>query len=138
MPNFSGSYTGRAQSQSVLVIPDVADHTLALAIIPAVQKCTDPLWDGATCSYCGTTDTVAGQGTQSGYYINTRAGGDQDHGTFKGSVATNGGEMTVEGTWTSTGGTGKLSKVSGNGTFKARTVSATDIEVVWDGTYSLG
>ena len=138
MPSFSGSYSGRAQSQSILTIPDVPDHTLVLAIIQAVQKCTDPLWDGAICSYCGTTDAVAGQGTQSGYYVNTRQGGDQDRGTFKGAVVTTDGETTVEGTWTSTGGTGQFSKVSANGNFKVRAVSATDVEVVWSGAYTLG
>lgn len=137
MANFSGSYAGRAESQSVLIVSDVPDHTLALSIVSAVQNCTDPLWNGAVCSYCGTTDTVAGQGTQSGYYVNKRAGGDQDQGTFEGRVVTNGGETTVEGTWKSTGGTGKFSNVSANGTFKVRNTSATDVEVVWSGTHNL-
>jgi hypothetical protein len=138
MTAFSGSYTARTHSQSVVTVPDVPDHSVALTAVSGEQKCTDPLWNGATVAFWGTTDTIAGQGTQSGYFTNAHAEGDQNHGNFQGKVTTNGGEVTAEGTWTLTGGTGRFVRVSGRGTYKLRVTSPIDAEVVWDGDYSLG
>jgi hypothetical protein len=138
MTAFSGSYTARTHSQSVVTVPDVPDHAVALTAVSGEQKCTDPLWNGATVAFWGTTDTIAGQGTQNGYFTNAHADGDQNHGTFQGKVTTNGSEVTAEGTWTLTGGTGKFVRVSGRGTYKLRVISPIDAEVVWDGDYNLG
>jgi len=92
MTAFSGSYTARTHSQSVVTVPDVPDHAVALTAVSGEQKCTDPLWNGATVAFWGTTDTIAGQGTQNGYFTNAPAEGDQNYGTFQGKVTTNGSE----------------------------------------------
>ena len=137
MPEFSGSYIGRVASQSASSVPDQADHVLALAVIPTKQTCTDPLWNGATMTYCATSDTVAGNGIQRGYFTNERAGGDRDYGSFEGKLTAAGDSVTVEGTWQHTGGTGKFAKIKGNGTYKARMTSPVDVEGAWSGNYEL-
>ena len=138
MTAFSGSYSGRAQSQSILNVPDVAGHMLDLFLLPAVQKSTDPLWDGAPTVYCGTTDLIGGQGRQTGYFVNTRLNGDQDHGTFEGKVSQNSDKVIVDGTWKSTGGTGKFAQVAANGTFRTTVAASGEAEVVWEGNYTNG
>jgi hypothetical protein len=137
MPAFSGSYTGKVQSQSVSTVPDVDDHTIAIAIIPAKQKSSDLLWEGAELTYCATTDTIGGNGSQRGYFINQRRNGDRDYGTFDGKVTTTNGSVSVEGTWQLTGGTGMFASVKGNGTFQARMTSPVDVEGSWTGSYEL-
>ena len=45
--------------------------------------------------------------------------------------------MTVEGTFTFTGGDGKYEGVSGGGTFKTVAKSETEVEATWSGAYEL-
>jgi hypothetical protein len=138
MPSFSGSYTGRVQTQSISIVPDVDDHALAIAIIPTKQKSSDPLWEGAQMTYCATSDTTAGKGTQRGYFVNEHPNGDRDYGTFEGKVTTaDNGVASVEGSWQLTGGTGMFTKIKGNGAFKARMTSPVDVEGSWTGSYDL-
>jgi hypothetical protein len=83
-------------------------------------------------------DLVSGNGSQKGYYINQRANGDTDRGTFECTITSAGGAVTLEGTWKSSGGTGALAGVSGGGTFRGRMTSPTEVETKWEGTYQLG
>lgn len=138
MTAFSGSYSGRAQSQSILNVPDVAGHMLDLFLLQSVHKSTDPQWDGATALYCGTTDLTGGQGRQTGYFVNTRSHSDQDHGTFEGKVSQSGDKVIVDGTWKHTGGKGKFARIAGNGTFRTTVSASGDGEVVWEGNYTIG
>src|SRR5215831_16522363 len=80
----------------------------------------------------------ADNGTQTGYFMNTRANGDIDRGTFTARVTTADGATTMEGTWKHSGGTGAFSKITGNGTYKGRITSPSEVEVSWEGTYDLG
>ena len=138
MPSFSGSYTGRVQTQSISIVPDVDDHALAIAIIPTKQKSSDPLWEGAQMTYCATSDTIAGKGTQRGYFVNEHPNGDRDYGTFEGKVTTtDNGAASVEGSWQLTGGTGMFTRIKGNGAFKARMTSPVNVEGSWTGSYDL-
>ncbi len=139
MPAFSGSYSGRAQSQTIINVPDVAGHAMDLFNLQSVQKCTDKLWDGAAVVLCATTDLTGGRGKQSGYFTNIRNGADRNHGTFKGTVKQKGDQVIVDGTWKITGGTGKFAKITGNGTFRTTVAAATgEASVVWDGNYTTG
>lgn len=86
MTDFSGSYTGKVQSNTTIQVPDVDDHVIGVTVIPTVQKSSDPLWEGATMTYCATSDVIAGTDTQQGYYINRHLNGDHDYGVFEGKV----------------------------------------------------
>jgi hypothetical protein len=137
MTNLTGSFSGHLKSQSAVVVPDQSGHDLSLAEVVGTQKSADPNWNNASITYVATTDLVDGKGTQRGYFLNTRADGDRDWGTFEGRVTTVNGLLTVEGTYQETGGTGKFKAITGNGTFKTRMTSPRDVEATYQGTYQL-
>jgi uncharacterized protein with beta-barrel porin domain len=108
MSAVSGTFSGSVKVQTVIALTDQSNHELNLAEIIGTQKSSDEKWNNAAITYWGTTDTVNGKGTQSGYFTHVHGEGDRDWGTFEGKVATSGGEITVEGTWQYTGGSGKF------------------------------
>lgn len=105
--------------------------------ISGPQSSTDPNWNAARVTYWGGSDVVAGNGTQRGYYLNERADGSRDWGTFEGKVSTNQGGTVIDGTWRVSEGTGKFVGVVGQGTYKTRMTSPTELECTWKGVMSL-
>ena len=47
MPNFSGSFSGRATSQTTISLDDIPNHDLSLLEVRGVQKTSDVNWDNA-------------------------------------------------------------------------------------------
>jgi hypothetical protein len=137
MPDCSGSFSGGATSQTTISLPDVSNHDLSLLEVRGVQKSTDHNWDNAKITYWGTADLIAGNGPQRGYFVNEHADGDRDFGTFEGKIVTTGVEVTIEGTWKYTGGTGNFQGLTGGGSYKGRMTSPTEVENTWEGTYEL-
>jgi hypothetical protein len=137
MPNLSGSFSGRAAAQPALVLHDVSDHDLNLIEVRGVQKSPDEKWNDSKITYWGTADLIAGSGTQSGYFVNDHADGDRDFGTFEGRITTSGAEVTLEGTWKFTGGTGKFRGLRGGGTYRGRMTSPVGVENTWEGSYEI-
>ncbi len=137
MPNLSGTFSGTATTQSTITLHDAPNHALNLLEVRGVQKSPDEKWNNSKMTYWGTADLIAGNGTQRGYFVNEHADGDRDFGTFEGRISTSGGQVTLEGTWKFTGGTGKYAGLTGNGKYKGRLTSPVDIEDTWDGTYQM-
>ncbi len=137
MPAVSGSFSGNVKLQTAIALSDQTGHELNLAEIGGTQKSPDEKWNNAAITYWGITDLVEGKGTQRGYFVNVHGEGDRDWGTFEGRLATSGGQITVEGSWQFTGGSGKFKGLTGNGTFKTRMSSPRDVEASWQGTYEL-
>jgi hypothetical protein len=137
MPAVSGSFSGNVKVQTAITLSDQSNHELNLAEIGGTQKSSDEKWNNAAITYWGTTDVVEGKGTQRGYFTHVHGEGDRDWGTFEGKVATSGAEMTVEGTWQYTGGSGKFKGLTGKGTFKTKMSSPKDVECTWQGAYEL-
>ena len=137
MATLTGSVLGHVKLQSVLRISDHPSHELILAETLGTQKASDPNWNDASLTYASITDIMDGNGTQRGYYVNTRADGDRDWGSFEGRVTTVNNMLMVDGTYQNTGGTGRFRGMNGNGTFKARATSPTTVEVAYHGTYHL-
>ncbi len=137
MPALSGSFTGIVQVQSTVSPLDQPNHNLGLAEITGTQKSSDEKWNNSTVTYWGITDTVGGIGTQRGYFTNDHGKSGRDFGTFEGKVTTVGGQVTVEGSWQYTGGTGDFRQITGKGTFKTRLTSPTEVEATWQGAYEL-
>jgi hypothetical protein len=52
-------------------------------------------------------------------------------------VTTTGGAVTLEGTFELTGGSGKFHGINGQGTYRARFTSQTQIEMEWQAAYRL-
>jgi len=137
MPAMTGSFSGSVRGQTSISLPDRPSHTLDLAEITGRQKSSDERWNNASITYWGFTDIIEGKGTQRGYFVNSHGGEDRDWGTFEGKVATISGQITVEGTWQFTGGSGKFSGLTGNGTFTTKMSSPTEVEASWQGAYEL-
>jgi len=137
MPNISGAFTATVTMQTVLSCNDQPNHDLALAELHATQKSPDPDWNNCRLTYSSIADIANGQGKQHGYYVNEHADGSRDMGSFEGRIKMSGNEMTSEGTFTINSGTGKFQGIRGSGTWKARNVSPTQIEMSWSGSYEI-
>jgi hypothetical protein len=137
MPAVSGSFSGNVNVQTALAVSDQSNHELNVAEIGGTQKSTDEKWNNAAITYWGITDMVEGKGSQHGYFVNNHGENGRDWGTFEGRVATNGGELTVEGKWQFTGGSGKFNGLTGDGTFKSKMSSPRDVVCTWQGTFHL-
>jgi hypothetical protein len=137
MPNFSGSFSARAHSQTTISLPDVPNHEINVAEISGLQKTADDNWNNAKITYWATADLVEGNGAQRGYFVDEHTDGNRDFGTFEGKVVTANGQTSIEGTWKYRGGTGKFNNLTGGGTYKGRLTSPVDVENTWEGTYQL-
>ena len=137
MPNVSGSFSGRATSQTIAPLGDTPNHEMRLATIAGIQKSSDQNWNDSQITYCDMTDLNGGNGPQRGYFVNTHANGDRDFGSFEGKVKTAGDQVTIEGTWKYTDGTGQFKGITGNGTYKGRMTSPGEVENTWEGKYEL-
>jgi len=137
MPAFSGTFTGAVATQTALSATDQPNHQMGLAEVRGLQKSSDEKWNNATVTYWGVTDLFGDQGTQHGYYVNAHPGGDCEFGTFEGKVSVKGSELTVEGTWKITDGTGTFKGMKGSGKFKTRMTSPANVECSWEGAYEL-
>jgi len=137
MPSISGSFSAHVTAETTLFPDDQPNHQLQIAEIHATQKSPDPNWNNSQLIYHGVTDLVAGIGTQHGYYVNEHADGDRDCGAFEGKVTMAGDQAMIDGTFTFTSGTGKFKGIRGNGNFKGRQISPTEIEMNWTGTYEV-
>jgi len=64
MPSASGSFIGKTNSQAMVCVKDAPDHEMSVIEVTGPQTSSDPLWIGATVSYWGVADLVAGNGTR--------------------------------------------------------------------------
>jgi hypothetical protein len=103
-----------------------------------MHTASDDNWNNVKMTYWGTADLVRGCGPEHGYFVEDHANGDRDYGTFEGKLSSANGQATIEGTYRYTNGTGMFAGISGNGKFKGRLTSPTEIEMSWEGSYQLG
>ena len=68
MPEFSGSFSGRATLQATILASDVSDHQLNLAEVRGLQKSSDEKWNNARLTYWGFADLVSGRVMTKSYY----------------------------------------------------------------------
>lgn len=137
MPEMSGSFTGQTRVETTIRLSDVPGHELRIAEITGSQRSTDENWNNVRLVYWGVLDLVDGSGTQRGDYVNERANGERERGTFEGKVTTAQGQTTLEGTWEAISGTGKFKGMKAQGTYKGRMTSPSEVEMSWEGRYEL-
>ncbi len=137
MTTLSGSFVGKARLQTTVTLTDLANHELNLVEITGQQESADPNWNDATVTYWGIGDLQAGSGTQRGYYVNARADGDRDWGTFEGKITAEASQVTLEGTWKLTGGSGKFKGATGGGSYKGSMNSPVEVKMEYKGEYQL-
>ena len=112
-------------SRTVVSPGDDPKHELALTIHRDITTTSsDPDWDETEVMVYG-SDSVAGTGTDRGYFRRLFKNGDTDYGpiegTHKTTVKEDGSwETTWEGTWKVTGGTGKFKNIKGGGTYRGK------------------
>ncbi|HXN46156.1 MAG TPA: hypothetical protein VN893_05910 [Bryobacteraceae bacterium] len=135
MPDITGVFSGTFASRAFLSTGDQPNHELSMAEIAGVQRSSDPDWNGVRMTFWGTRDVQSGLGTERGYFLNEHAGGDRCWGTLEGTVAQTETSLTAEGTFRFTGGTGKFSGITGQGTYRGRMTSPITVETEWAGTY---
>jgi hypothetical protein len=119
---FSGDgKCGKADQQQSMDIGDRTGHALVLVKISCTW--TTPLEMGGLKSkdYVATisSDFSGEKGQDRGYVVITMDNGDKAFLRFTGSLTTKDGASTGDGTWTYTGGTGKLRGITGKGTYKS-------------------
>jgi len=136
MVTFSGSFAGNARLQTIIGLSDVPNHALNLEV-SGPQQSTDPQWNDARVTYWDVADLVAGSDPQRGYFLNEHADGDRDWGSFEGQITTSGSQVTLEGTWTFTGGTGKFRGIRGGGSYQGRMTSPGNVAMEWQGEYQV-
>jgi hypothetical protein len=137
MPDVVGTCISKVVSQSAVGLPGSAGRQLSLGLVSGLHSSRGSPWDGARLTYAGTADIVGDSGTQQGYFYNAHTDGAVSEGTFEARISAPDGVMTIEGTWTLTGGSGSLAGVKGGGAFKARMTSPSDSEMTWSGAYEV-
>ncbi len=86
----------------------------------------------------GFGETSGNKATGRGYHVGTMASGDKFYVRFQGTdTYKDGAPQTAEGTWSFTGGTGKLKGIKGKGTYKGTAAADGSITYEVDGEYEL-
>jgi len=135
-----GKCNPKPDAQQAIEVGDRANHNLVIV----KQSCvwTEPMEMAGlkTKSYYAvvSSDAMGDKGADRGYVIVTMENGDKAFVKFQGSsMSKNGAPDTDEGTWSYTGGTGKLKGLKGKGTYKGKMVAADNFEDTIEGEYSL-
>jgi hypothetical protein len=137
MPNLTGQLKSSDTMQTLASLNDTPGHQLLLSVSHSRQTSSDSLFNNIHHSAWGTTDLHNGSGHQHGYFANEHADGDRSFGTYECNVSTVNGQLTMEGHWKFTNGTGQFAGISGNGTFKAQLTSPTTSEASFEGSYQV-
>ena len=137
MPNLTGRFTGKSIVQTSISLDDIPEHEFALCQITGQQIISDENWKDVNVTYWGTSDLIQGFGPLRGYFVNEHPNGDRDCGTYDGHVSIVNGEVTLEGTWRYTHGSGQFASISGNGRFKGRMISPDEVDMSWQGNYQI-
>ena len=87
----------------------------------------------------GFTDVDGAKFQERGYFVITMDNGDKIYGRNQetGTTTDGGKAITADGTWSFTGGTGKLKGIKSKGTYKASGVTNGEVNVQVEGEYTL-
>jgi hypothetical protein len=130
----------KPDEQHALEVGDRPHHSLVVA----KSKCTwtKPMEIAGTKSKedhgAGFDDITGNQSHGYGYVVNTWANGDKSYARTHGSATLKGGTIeSAEGTWSFTGGTGKLKGIKGKGTYQGKGASDGSVTYVVEGECEL-
>jgi hypothetical protein len=137
----SGEIQCKSEPPATAAIPDKPNH--AFAIVKATCTWTKPFDIGGSPVKDG-SETISSEmsgdrGSDHGYFAGTTAGGDTYTVKFGGASHSKDGKPAGnEGTWSFTGGTGKLKGLKGGGKYKSAPPAADGTMTTQvDGEYSL-
>jgi hypothetical protein len=137
----SGELQCKAEPPAPVAIPDKPNHVYV--VVKATCSWTKPFDLGGSPTKDG-TETISSEmwgekGSDHGYFAGATAGGDTYTVKFSGTSRSKDGKSAGnEGTWSFTGGTGKLKGLKGGGKYKSGAASADGtLTTQVDGEYSL-
>ena len=136
----SGTQQCKAEPPTAVPIPDMPDH--AFAVIKAQCSWTTPIEIAGLKSKDG-DDTISSEITgdkavDTGYYVGSMSNGDKIMVRFSGTSHSNAGKpVSGDGTWSFTGGTGKLKALKGKGTYKGTANADGTMTYKIEGDYTL-
>ncbi len=137
MPNITGQITFKATMQTSVCLNDTPGHELVIRASSGPERSNDALFNNTVHSSYGTADLIRGSGQQHGYFVIEHHNNSRACGTYEGRISTVNEAVTVDGTWKYTHGTGEFEGISGNGTYKGRMTSPTELEASFEGSYQL-
>jgi hypothetical protein len=130
---------GKPDSQHVVPVGDRPEHSLGVEQF----KCTwtKPMEIGADKSKEGVsteTNDISGNNSRArGFHVATMESGDKFFVSYQGTgTSKDGAPVEVKGTWTFTGGSGKLKGIKGKGTYDCKP-SGDALECAIEGEYQL-
>ena len=137
----SGTGTcGKADAQHVVEVGDRGGHVLVLTQDSCTWTTPIEIAGLTSKTYKGaiTSDSTGGTSQDRGYVVMAMDNGDKAFIRFQGtSTNKEGGAHSGEGTWSYTGGTGKLKGLKGKGTYKSSGATADATEDQVEGEYTL-
>jgi len=132
---------GQPEKQESIEVGDRPGHMLAIVKQPCTWTAPLEMAGLKAKSYAASimSDMSGQKATDRGYVVVTMENGDKayvriNQGTSM--MTKDGKQMSGEGTWSYTGGTGKLKGLAGKGTYKSKPV-ADGVEDMIEGEYSL-
>jgi len=134
------SVCGKAAVHQTVFINDDRQHSISLDQRPCTSR--EPIEIGGLKSSeyvaYGVDDVQNGRSIDRGYVVGTMANGDRYFLAYNGTAVMNGSVPEhLEGTWTFTGGTGRLNQLKGGGTYTAHPTADGGMEFVIEGKYEL-
>jgi hypothetical protein len=137
----SGTGTcGKADASHAIEAGDRAGHVLVVTQVSCTWSAPMEMagLKSKTYKVAATSDSAGGHSQDRGYVVVVMDNGDKAYIRFQGTgTSKEGGAHSGEGTWSYTGGTGKLKGLKGKGTFKGSGASADVTEDQVEGEYTL-
>jgi hypothetical protein len=137
----SGTGTcGKADATHAIEAGDRAGHVLVVTQISCTWTTAMEMAGLKSTTYkvAASSDSAGGTSQSRGYVVTVMDNGDKAYIRFQGTgTSKEGGAHTGEGTWSYTGGTGKLKGLKGKGTFKSSGATADATEDQVEGEYTL-
>jgi hypothetical protein len=131
---------GKPDTAYSIDVSDRAGHSVSISKFACTW--TTPMVYGDVQSKDGTDvaygDASGAKVRSSGYHVSNLSNGDKIYVRFQGNDTMKDGKPdTTEGTWSYTGGTGKLKGIRGKGTYKGKADSSGNMVVEVEGDYEL-
>jgi hypothetical protein len=139
----AGQFKQKYTKQEVLPVPQAEGHMLMLTETQGsnTNRGQNDYMDSAQVVLREIVDLEQGNGSHSGYVIETSSNGDEVIAKFSGQVTTVMVEgqpnTTMKGSWSKIRGTGKYEGIKGSGTYDGHFISENEYVIDWNGYYFL-
>ena len=131
---------GKADATHAIEAGDRAGHMLVVTQVSCTWSTPMEMAGLKSKSYtvAASADSAGGHSQDRGYVVTVMDNGDKAYIRFQGTgTSKEGGAHSSEGTWSYTGGTGKLKGLKGKGTYKGSGATADATEDQVEGEYTL-